>query len=152
MSFVLYESVFFYLIIYYLSCVVIFSFYFDEFFINSFFYSFKTISLNLVCTTMISHYFYIIILLSLFIILDFGSQLDNFTVYINDTNRTPFYNSTGVPFTDGIYEIILEPEVLASSIIVTRQTGRYITLCEVEAFARESFNEAICDSIILQIY
>ncbi|XP_045209797.2 uncharacterized protein LOC123561470 [Mercenaria mercenaria] len=69
---------------------------------------------------------------------DFGTQLDDFMLYINDSSGTPVYDAAGILYTDGIYEIILEPEVHADAIIVKRPVGPeylYITLCEVEAIS-----------------
>lgn len=61
-------------------------------------------------------------------------------IYINDSTGEPIYDAVGIPYTDGMYEVVLEPEVLASSIIIRRPTGPqylYITLCEVEAISGE---------------
>jgi hypothetical protein len=59
-------------------------------------------------------------------------------LYINDTTGSPVFDASGIPFTDGIYEIVLEPEEHADAIIVKRPTGpdyTYISLCEVEAIS-----------------
>ncbi|KAL4229451.1 hypothetical protein ACF0H5_012489 [Mactra antiquata] len=67
---------------------------------------------------------------------DFGFQLDDFMVYINDTLGPPVYDAGGIAFTDGVYDIVLEPEIQTNSIIIKRPVGAayfYITLCEVEA-------------------
>lgn len=67
-------------------------------------------------------------------------HLNDFLVYINSTDSEPIYSAAGVEFTTGVYEIVLEPEVSASAIIIKRPTGPdnfYITLCEVEVFLGE---------------
>lgn len=69
---------------------------------------------------------------------DFGTQLDDFMIYINDSTGEPIYDAVGIPYTDGMYEVVLEPELRARSIIIQRPTGPqylYITLCEVEAIS-----------------
>ena len=70
---------------------------------------------------------------------DIGNQLEGFAVHVDDANNPAVYDNTGVPYGNGTFEVIIEPEVSASSIVVTRNLAGgaqgYITLCEVEVFA-----------------
>jgi len=63
------------------------------------------------------------------------------------------YDNTGVPYGNGTFEVIIEPEVSASSIVVTRNLAGgaqgYITLCEVEVFAGNGF-ASTCLSLALE--
>ena len=42
------------------------------------------------------------------------------------------YNSSGDPYGDGVFTIDLIPEVLMTSLIITRPTGELLVICEVQ--------------------
>lgn len=65
---------------------------------------------------------------------DFGTQLEGFVIYADSDTGPPIYSNVGVDYGVGMFEIVLEPEVLASSFIVQRPAGGYITICEFEAY------------------
>lgn len=68
-----------------------------------------------------------------FAITDFSTQLEGFVIYADTDTGLAIYNNSGVEYGTGYFEIILEPEVRATSLIVQRPSG-YITICEFEAY------------------
>jgi len=65
---------------------------------------------------------------------DFGVQLAGFVIYADSTFSAPFYSNVDVDYGTGVFEIEIEPEVRAATLIVQRPQGGYITICELEAF------------------
>lgn len=60
--------------------------------------------------------------------------MEGFVIYADSDTGPPVYSNVGVDYGVGMFEIVLEPEVLASSFIVQRPAGGYITICEFEAY------------------
>lgn len=71
----------------------------------------------------------------IFLFVDYSGQTTGFQIYVNNTDGSPLYIDTRPPaeYDEGIFNITLEPEVVAESFIV-RRAQEYLTICEFEAY------------------